>query len=511
MGNEEQPGGAGEPAQQSLADAPIGQPGRGPLGAAIGSLVWPGMGHLLSGQKRRGAVIAGSSLLALLIVVALVLRERRTAVVSWAVQPNWLRAAIAVSLALFVVRFVVGLDAYLRRLRLDRQRLTATHIGALAVVVVVAMFPHALAVQAASAQLDLLDEVFDATDTVAAQPTELATKTTSVSATNDVDPPLSPAASPPATPTRSVIPPTTVPATTTTQLQTVATWDGDSRLTILLLGSDGGFDRTGIRTDTIIALSIDVATGDAVAFSIPRNWKRMQFPVGTPAAARFPDGYIGLANEVYNLGRRFPDTFPDTDDPGGASIKAAVAQLLGTPVHYYALVDMVGVVEAIDLFGGIDVTVTEWIDDDIKPITPQGPRLIIKTSPGPHHFDGLTALAYVRARTTSSDYHRMTRQRCVVGALIDQVGVTEVLTNYPRLSNIISDHLSTDIPLDRLPELLEIAARLETDRILTINFTPPEYPRGAAPIPLVRAVAAAAFSQEVNIAFEMLDLACRGK
>ena len=189
----------------------------------------------------------------------------------------------------------------------------------------------------------------------------------------------------------------------------------------------------------------------------------------------------------------------------------AIAQLLGTPVQYYAMVDMIGVVEAIDLFGGVDVTVTEWIDDDIKPLTPNGPRLIIKTRPGDYHFDGLTALAYMRARTISSDYHRMSRQRCVVGALVDQVGVARVLANYPSLADIISDHLTTDIPLDRLPELLDIAARLDTERILTLNFIPPEWPRGAAPIPEVRAAVAEAFATELDGEIEDLESACGGE
>ncbi|MDG2114131.1 MAG: LCP family protein, partial [Actinomycetota bacterium] len=414
------------------------------------------------------------------------------------------------------IRLAVGVDAYLlRRHHNAGKRPSPLHIGALVILLTLAAAPHLLVVRYAAAQLDLLDEVFDATSTEAARPTALASNAgVPAATTTTARPALSPPASPPATaasPTTPTTAPLTAPPTTpsTAPPTSVPTWDGDERLTILLLGGDGGFDRSGVRTDTIIALSIEVATGDAVAFSIPRNWQRMQFPLGTPAAERFPEGYVGLTNELYNLGLRYPDAFPGAESTGGASIKQAVAQLLGTPVHYYALVDMVGVVNAIDLFGGVDVTVTEWIDDDIKPIVPNGPRLIIQTRPGDYHFDGLTALAYMRARTTSSDYHRMSRQRCVVGALIDQVGVTTVLANYPALADIIGSHLETDIPLDRLPELLDVAARLDTDRIVTLNFIPPDYPRGNAPIEIVRAAAIAAFNADIETPLEVLDLACR--
>jgi LCP family protein required for cell wall assembly len=470
----------------------------GPLGAAVGSLVWPGLGHLVSGQRRRGAIIGGLTLLALLVAVWLVGRQRRTEVVAWTLQPRWLRIAMVVAVLVLVVRLVVGLDAYRRRAVGRTPAHPVWHALTLATLVVLAIAPHAIFIRYAATQLSFLERTFDATETVAARPTPLPTSIVPVGLSTTVPPTTAAPASPPAAAPTTAAPTTTAPAT----------WDGDERLTILLLGGDGGFDRSGVRIDTIIALSIEVATGDAVAFSIPRNWQRMQYPAGSPAADNFPNGYSGIANELYNVGLRNPHLFPGTDDPAGASVKAAVAQLLGTPIHYYALVDMVGVVEAIDLFGGIDIHVSEYISDDIKPITPGGPRLVINTRPGDQHFDGLTALAYMRARSQTSDYNRMTRQRCVVGALVDQVGVRKVLGNYTAITEIIADHLTTDIPLDRLPELLDVASRLDTERILTLNFIPPDYPRGAAPIELVRQRVVEAFAAETTTDIEVLELAC---
>ncbi len=509
MGNEEEPGGDSDElvsgALYELTLRPDPGPGSGPLAAAAGSVIWPGLGHIVSGQRRRGAIIGGSVLFVLLVAVWWVLEQRSIERVSWTVQPTWLRAAIVGSILALALRILIGVDAYRRRRSsLPASRRGVWHVLALLALAAVTAAPHLVMIRYASAQLDVLHTVFDATETVAARPTPLPT--TPVPATTEA--PASPAATAPTTSTATTPIPTTAAPTTAAPTTTIPTWDGDERLTILLLGGDGGFDRSGVRTDTIIALSIHVASGDAVAFSIPRNWQKLQYPAGTPAAERFPDGFVGIANELWNLGLRYPHLWPDTDNPGAASIKDAVAQLLGVPIHYYALVDMQGVVEAIDLFGGIDLYVTEWIDDNIKPITPGGPRLLIDVRPGDHHFDGLTALAYMRARTTSSDYHRMSRQRCVIGALVDQVGVRSVLANYTDLTNIISDHLMTDIPLDRLPEMLEVAARLDTSRILTLNFIPPEWKRGSAPIPEVRAAVQIAFDTEIEPDIDDLDSAC---
>ena len=127
------------------------------------------------------------------------------------------------------------------------------------------------------------------------------------------------------------------------------------------------------------------------------------------------------------------------------AIKSGLAQLTGLDIQYYVLIDMVGFVKVIDLFGGIDVHVTESINDRIKPIVPDGPHVDIVVEPGDYHFDGLAALGYVRSRTQSTDWHRMTRQRCVIEALIDQVPSLRMVRNYVALADIITDHINTDI------------------------------------------------------------------
>jgi LCP family protein required for cell wall assembly len=219
----------------------------------------------------------------------------------------------------------------------------------------------------------------------------------------------------------------------------------------------------------------------------------MPFPGGTAADRAYPRGFDDLANAIYKLGEERPELFHRTTDPGGTAIKQSLAQLLGIPVDHYVMVDMRGVVETVDLFGGIDLTLTEAITDGAGPIEPGGPPLNIDAEPGRHHFDGLTTLAYARARQQSSDYSRMSRQRCVIEALVDQVSVLEVVRHYDDLRSIMVRHVTTDIPVDELPTLLEMAERLDTERITTVNLVPPTFPSGAAPVELVREAVEAAF------------------
>ena len=472
-----------------------------PLVAAALSVIWPGLGHF-GHRNRRALILLSGSLAASAVLVAYVSTRSKTTLLTWTVTRSPLWITIVVAGLVLVFRIWVAVDAYMvargwprpedSSLWIHRAVATLTFVVLAGIIAV----PHFFVVRYAVAQLDLLYGVFSATTVVTATPTPLA----------DPDQPDQSAPDQGAADEDSASGTTTVPEQPSEQREA---WDGQERLTIALLGGDGGFDRSGVRTDTIIVVSIDVATGDAAAFSIPRNWRDLTFPEGSTAAEQWPEGYPGIANEVYALGLRFPETFPDVDDPAGHAIKSALAQLTGLPIQYYVLIDMAGLVDSIDLFGGIDVRVTESINDRIKPIVRGGPPIEIVVEPGDYHFDGLTALAYVRSRTGTSDYHRMARQRCVVEALIDQVSIPDVLANFVSLTGIISAHVSTDIPLDRLDELVGVARRLDTSRVVTANFVPPEFPRGSVPTALVREAVAEALLGVTDEANASLSETCQ--
>ena len=105
------------------------------------------------------------------------------------------------------------------------------------------------------------------------------------------------------------------------------------RLNVLLLGGDGGDDRTGIRTDSITLASIDVSNGKTILFSLPRNMQYAQFPPGTPMAAQFPNGFPDFFFGIYTYGAEHPEFFKGAKDPGALAVEQAVAQTLGIPVH----------------------------------------------------------------------------------------------------------------------------------------------------------------------------------
>ena len=69
--------------------------------------------------------------------------------------------------------------------------------------------------------------------------------------------------------------------------------------TILLLGGDAGPGRSGLRTDSMILVSVHRPSGRAALISVPRNLEHLLFPPGTPLAQRYPNGFDDIANAVY--------------------------------------------------------------------------------------------------------------------------------------------------------------------------------------------------------------------
>ncbi len=111
-------------------------------------------------------------------------------------------------------------------------------------------------------------------------------------------------------------------------------WGGQERVNVLLLGGDGGVHREGVRTDTMILLSLDTRSGRTTMFSLPRNMMNAQFAAGSPLQELYPYGFTGygdpgewMLNAVYrNVPALHPDLLGKTDNEGADALKLAVVR-----------------------------------------------------------------------------------------------------------------------------------------------------------------------------------------
>lgn len=240
--------------------------------------------------------------------------------------------------------------------------------------------------------------------------------------------------------------------------------------TILLMGGDAGPQRYGIRTDTMMVASVDPETGRTALIGVPRNL--VNTPLPEPYASLFVCGcWESLLNELYEFAEANPDLFGGGPNPGGRVMMDTIEYLLNLDIDYFALVDLTGFVRVVDALGGIDIEVPQQLSIYLSPAVEGEAWQQYVIPAGQQHLDGRTALAYVRSREDESDYERMARQRCLIGSIARTANVESLIRNYPAITNDVKDAIRTNVPIDKLPELIELLGEIDLSTTATLGLT----------------------------------------
>ncbi|NRQ30324.1 LCP family protein [Nonomuraea sp. NN258] len=250
-------------------------------------------------------------------------------------------------------------------------------------------------------------------------------------------------------------------------------WNGAERVNVLLIGADAAPNRPGVRTDSMTVASVNTRTGATTLFGLPRNLQHVRFPHG-PARQRFPYGFTGagpdtpgLLNEVFQYAEDHPEMAPGAGrgERGPALLKSTISDILGIPVSYYVMVDMKGFAEIVDAMGGVRMTIKQPIvyGRHREGLLPAGTR----------RLSGQEALWFGRSRTDSDDYVRMGRQKCLLNAVAKQADPVTVLNSFEKLATATKRAISTDLPQNLLPAMIDLAQQVKEHRIKSLNFVPP--------------------------------------
>ena len=112
--------------------------------------------------------------------------------------------------------------------------------------------------------------------------------------------------------------------------------------------------------------------------------------------------------------------------------------------------------------GGVDVNVKEripiggtWAPAARSAASPA------RSTPGRQHLNGYHALWFARSRASTDDFSRMRRQRCMVGALVDQVNPVSCWRSTPHSPAVAKNNIQVDIPPDELPACVELVQRMQ--------------------------------------------------
>jgi LCP family protein required for cell wall assembly len=237
------------------------------------------------------------------------------------------------------------------------------------------------------------------------------------------------------------------------------------RVNVLLVGLDSAPGRTTELTDTMLVVSLDPVGGRSAMVSIPRDLYGVPLPNGTL--------YNAKLNSLLAFANARPSQFPLG---GVGTLKAAVGNLLGVPIHYFAAINLIGFMQAIDAVGGVDVTVTRAINDPTY-FDLRERQVGFYLQPGRYHMQGELALAFVRSRKGigDSDFTRADRQQQLLEALREKLTAANLLLALPGLLDAVKNAVATDVPSERIPELAQAVQDADMSQLRRIVLQPPEF------------------------------------
>jgi LCP family protein required for cell wall assembly len=445
---------------------------RSAFAAAFLSLIFPGLGHAYAGAYTRALGFAAGPILVVALSAGIGLRANPYELLGFAVQ--FLGLIQVLNILVLLYRVVAAVDAYRvagylnaldtsgGRLGRPRRAIDPISVAGLAAVILVMSGVHvAVAYYDMQAQ-SLVDCVFDPNGTAQC---------------DTPDPSGSPGATDSLAPGDSVSPTpdlgTPPPGATAAPAQTVKPWTG-GRLNILLIGSDARPKQSVFNTDTLIVASLDPKTNQVAMFSLPRDTIQVPLSPG-PAQAVFGSVFPCKINGLWSQAQARPDLFPGNDKQRGfQALKDTLGNLYGLDIPYYAEVNFDGFRKVVDAVGGVTINVQIPVLDDQYP-GDDGRVHRIYIPAGLQHMTGAQALEYARSRHISSDYDRAARQQRVLFSLKDQVDVATLIPKLPDLVAAFKSTIHTDIPVDKLPQMFQLAGGVDTSNIRSYVFAPPLY------------------------------------
>ena len=253
----------------------------------------------------------------------------------------------------------------------------------------------------------------------------------------------------------------------------------DGRYNILVLGSDAGRDRFGIRPDSISVFSISEKTGRVAVIGIPRGLEHVPFSADSPLWKVYPNGWDCLneclINALYkNVTDKHADLYPDAEKHGSTAgveaTKDAVEGVTGLKITSYVMIEMHAVTKLIDALGGVTIDVKQRLPIGGQADDGSDAKGWIEV--GKQSMNGYTALWYARSRHGTSDFDRMKRQKEVEAAVLKQMNPATIFSRFQQIAAAGQSLVSTDIPKDMLPTYLELANKAKKRGMKVLDLVP---------------------------------------
>ncbi|MFF7248168.1 LCP family protein [Embleya sp. NPDC008237] len=236
---------------------------------------------------------------------------------------------------------------------------------------------------------------------------------------------------------------------------------GRKPLNIVLIGNDsrkglgkkyGAAEHTEGLADVTILMHVSADRSNATLVSIPRD-TMVQIPKCVVDGKTYPAS-------------NGPQSFNESLANGGPPCTVStVDKMLGVQVDHYIMIDFTGVKKMTDAVDGVDMCISEPINDPVLPNGQGGTDL--KLGAGDQNLSGETALKFLRARHAfgdGSDLARIKAQKAFLMALTRKLKSSASLTNVEgmfKIANIAVESLTVDKGLGAVDKLISLGNQLK--------------------------------------------------
>lgn len=229
--------------------------------------------------------------------------------------------------------------------------------------------------------------------------------------------------------------------------------DLPQKINFLILGNPGEGNSAPFLTDTIMLASLKPADKKIYFFSIPRD---LYVRIGET------DGFSKI-NSLYLLGKE-----RNPNSPAEYTIKA-VENTTGQKIDYFAAIDLAAIKKIVDDLGGLNVNVSETVNDPRFPTASYGYETFY-IEKGWRYFDGELASKYLRTRhSPNGDFDRMRRQQDIVEAFRKKIFGLNLFWDFPKLLKTYSDlenHIATNMDIGEMKPIYRAIKEIPAENLI---------------------------------------------
>jgi LCP family protein required for cell wall assembly len=248
------------------------------------------------------------------------------------------------------------------------------------------------------------------------------------------------------------------------------------QVNILLLGRGGYENDAPYLTDSIMAVSIDPASGRVAMVSIPRD-----LVVGMNLQSDPSRVWINKINAAYEVPYVSIICCVASDyqghDGGGHAAEHVVSKVTGLTFDRYIAVDFVAFRDMVNALGGVDICLSTNLDDLSYPNYSNG-YMPIHFKAGCQHLNGEQALEIARSRHAiqaeqSSDFGRARRQQDIMEAIKKKATTINGFSKAPQLLTALQSNITTDMTLSDMRAIYDWGKNLPDSSIVRVALTAP--------------------------------------